>query len=113
MGSALKSRGVFARNVNLFRRHHESLPEEIKPALAPPPLPAPKPAPIASRPIALSSSQQALLTEALGRKGVRVLRDLSVDNPASKIGLVVGGTGKSLAPARSLASDEANRGPII
>ena len=82
--------------------------------MAPPPLPVPAPHPGASAPITLSSSQQALLTQALDRRSVRILKDLAVDNPASKVGMVVGGAARPpQASDRLFQSDELNRGPIV
>jgi hypothetical protein len=101
-------------NVNFFHRHRDKSPEETKPAIEPLPLLKETPPADTVTPITLSPLQEANLVHALHSKVARVLNDLSVDGPGSKVPAVVGGAGRSSsASPRSISSDSALGTPII
>jgi hypothetical protein len=105
---------VSPRNVNLFRRHQDQPSKEIEPSLELPPLPKETPPLVLSKPISLSSAQQAILANAVHPRVARVLKDLAIDGLGSKVPTIAGGAGQPAPVSRRSASpDEPFGHPLI
>jgi hypothetical protein len=90
--------------VNLFRRHQDQPSKEIEASLEPPPLPKETPPLVLSKPISLSSAQQAILANAVHPRVARVLKDLAIDGLGSKLPTIAGGAGQPAPVSRRSAS---------
>lgn len=101
-------------NVNFFRPLKDKSSEEIEPAVKPSPLPEATPPSSAIKPISVNDAQYVLLTNALRPREARVLKDLSVNGPGSKVPQVIGGASQpsSAAPPR-ISPDQPPGAPII